>query len=49
VAVAVTWLDGGVAVAGGGSGGHDCFTEAVAVVPRCVVVAAWHGGRGHMA
>ena len=38
-----------VAVAGGGGGGHSCIMEAAVVVPRHVAVAAWHGGRGHMA
>jgi len=47
--VAVAWLDGGVAVAGGGSSGHGRVMEVVAVMPRHVAVAVWHGSRGHMA
>jgi len=36
-----------VAVAGGGCGSCSCITEAAVVVPHCVAVAAWCGGRGH--
>jgi hypothetical protein len=38
-----------VAVAGSGGGGHGHVIEVVVVVLRHVVVAVWHGGRGHMA
>jgi hypothetical protein len=36
-----------MAVAGGGSGSHGRITEAAAVMPCRVAVAAWRGGRGH--
>jgi len=42
MAVTVTWLDGGC-------GGYGCVMEAVVVMPHHVAVAAWCGGRSHMA
>jgi hypothetical protein len=36
-----------MAVAGGGGGSRGHVTEAAAVMPRRVAVAAWCGSRGH--